>query len=146
MGKKEILQGNGTYNKNHRKVKDARFVEDSFYDPMDIVQVKYEMVKVVAGGEKSVTEAASGFGFSRTAYYAIKDAFDRHGVCGLIPEKPGPKNPHKLTLERQKQIDDYLAEKPGASSAEIAAAVGAKGAVSVSKRTVERYRAKKKLH
>jgi len=144
MSKKEILQGNGTYNRNHEKVKDARFIADDFYDPMDIVQVKYEMIKDVARGGRSVTDAADGFGFSRTAYYGIKDAFDRQGVSGLIPDKPGPKKPHKLTPERQRQIDEYIASKPGASSAELAAVIGADNAVGVSKRTIERYRAKKK--
>jgi transposase len=146
MSKKKILQGNGTYNRSHEKVKDARFIEGGFYDPMDIVQVKYEMIKDVESAGKSVTDSASEFGFSRTAYYGIKDAFDKQGVSGLIPEKPGPRSPHKLTEEYQKQIDDYLANKPGASSAELAAMISRDDAISISKRTIERYRAKKKPH
>jgi transposase len=144
ISKKEILQGNGTYNKNYEKVKDARFIGGDFYDPMDIVQVKYEMIKDVSGGGKSVTDAADDFGFSRAAYYGIKDAFDKQGVSGLIPEKRGPRSPHKLTPEYQKQIDDYIANKPGASSAELAAAISGDSATGISKRTIERYRAKKK--
>lgn len=146
MSKKDVLQMNGTYNRNHEKVRDARFIGDDFYDPMDIVQVKYEMIKGVVRDGKSVTDAADGFGFSRTAYYSIKGAFDKQGVSGLIPEKPGPKRPHKLTPEFQMQIDDYLASKSGASSAELAAIVNRNNGVSISKRTVERYRAKKKPH
>jgi len=142
--KKEILQSNGTYNKNYEKVKDSRFIGNDFYDPMDIVQVKYEMIKDVVNYGKSVTDAADGFGFSRTAYYNIKDAFDKRGVSGLIPEKPGPKKPRKLTPEYQKQIDDYIAKKPGASSAELASVINENNGVNISKRTIERYRAKKK--
>jgi transposase len=145
MIKKEILQKNGTYNKNHEKVKDARFFGDRFFDPMDIVQVKYEMLKDVMKG-RPVSDAAGDFGFSRTAYYSIKEAFDKQGISGLIPEKPGPKTPHKLTHECQKQIDDYIAMKPEASSSEIAAVISRNNAISISKRTIERYRAKKKLH
>ena len=146
MDKKGILQANGTYNKNYDRVKSTKFVGDDFYDPMDIVQVKYEMIKDVARDGRSVTDATDDFGFSRTAYYGIKDAFDKQGVSGLIPEKTGPKSPHKLTPECQKQIDDYISEKPRASSAEIAAMINESNAASISKRTVERYRAKKKPH
>ena len=146
MSKKDILQGNGTFNKNHEKVKDARFAGDDFFDPMDIVQVKYEMLKDVAKHGRPVSGAAVDFGFSRTAYYGIKAAFDKHGVSGLIPEKPGPKKPHKLTAEHQGLIDDYIAKNPGASSGELAAMISGNNDFTISKRTVERYRAKKKLY
>jgi len=135
---------NGTYNKNHEKVKAAKFCGDDFFDPMDIVQVKYELLKDVAKNGKAVSDAAADFGFSRTSYYAIKTAFDRQGVGGLIPEKPGPKMPHKMTPECRRQIDEYAAEHPGARSGEITAAINERGGVTVSRRTVERYRAKKK--
>ena len=144
MSKKEVLMGNGTYNKNHEKVKDARFEGGGFFDPMDVVQVKYEMLKEVAQNGRAVSDAADGFGFSRTAYYSIRDSFDKRGVSGLIPDKPGPKGPHRLTVEHQKRIDDYIAGRPGASSGEVSDAINESGAVTVSKRTVERYRAKKK--
>jgi len=145
MSKKEILQRNGTYNKNYARVKAARFIGDDFYDPMDIVQVKYEMIRDVARGGNPVIDATGDFGFSRTAYYNIKDAFDKQGVSGLIPEKPGPRGPHKLTQEYQKQIDDYISEKPQASSEEIVAVINENNAINISKRTIERYKAKKKL-
>lgn len=145
MSKKDVLQGNGTYNRNYGKVKNARFAGDDFFDPMDIVQVKYEMLKDVAKGGRPVSSSADDFGFSRTAYYSIKDAFDKQGISGLIPEKPGPKGPHKLTPECQKQINDHIAKNPKASSGEIAAVISDNNCVNISKRTVERYRAKKKL-
>jgi transposase len=146
IGKKDVMLGNGTFNRNFEKVKDPRFVGDDFFDPMDIVQVKYEMLKDVAKNGKTVSGAADDFGFSRTAYYSIRDAFEKNGIPGLIPEKPGPKKPHKLTTEYQRQIDDHISSTPGASSGELAAAInsGSGIGISISKRTVERYRAKKK--
>jgi len=145
MSKKEVLLGNGTFNRNYEKVMDARFIGDDFFDPMDIVQVKYEMLKDVAKNGRSVSDAANGFGFSRTAYYSIKQAFDSQGVSGLTPEKPGPKQPHKLTPVYQQQIDDYITKNPGVSSSELVAVLNEHNAAGISKRTVERYRAKKKL-
>lgn len=145
MDKINYLVENGTFNKNHMKVKDARFNGDSFFDPMDIAQVKYEMLKEVEKNGKAVTDAAEDFGFSRTSYYAVKDAFIKQGIKGLIPEKPGPRKPHKLTAEYQGLIDGWIAENPGISSNELAGRVNNCGDINVSKRTIERYRAKKKL-
>jgi len=139
-----MLQENGTYNRNYVKVKDARFAVNDFFDPMDVVQVKYEMLKDVATNGKTISGAADDYGFSRTAYYSIKEAFDNQGVSGLIPEKPGPKHPHKLTQEYQQQIDDIISKKPWASSVELTTAINENNTVNISRRTVERYRAKKK--
>ena len=146
LSKKEILQENGTYNKNYKRVKDARFSSEDFFDPMDVVQVKYEMLKDVEKNGKTVSCAADDYGFSRTAYYSIKEAFDNQGVVGLIPEKPGPRAPHKLTPEYQQQIDDLVSKKPWTSSGELAEALNENNAINISKRTVERYRAKKKQY
>lgn len=144
MSKKDFLLENGTYNKNYKNVKNVKFTGNDFFDPMDIVQVKYELLKEVKSNGKTVSEATADFGFSRTAFYAIKDAFDEHGVMGLVSEKPGPKSPHKLTGECQKLIDDCILEDPGISSSKIAEYINKNNTVMISKRTIERYRAKKK--
>ena len=142
--KKDILIENGTYNKNHNKVTEPKFLGDVFYDPMDIVQVKYEMLKEVEKRAATVADAATVYGFSRTAFYIIKEAFSKQGIKGLIPEKPGPRNPHKLTRENQGRIDNYLKENPDVSASEIAEFISRDVGVNLSKRTVERYRSKKK--
>jgi len=145
MGKKDILMENGTFNKNYKNVKAAKFINDQFYDPMDIAQVKYEMLKEVEQNGITITDAADNYGFSRTAYYNIKDAFSSQGIKGLIPEKSGPKSPHKLTQTYQERIDEWVAGNPGISSNDIAALINQDGTIQINKRTVERYRAKKKL-
>jgi len=142
--KKDILMKNGTYNKNHEKVTAPKFLGDTFYDPMDIAQVKYEMLKDVEKKETTVADAASDYGFSRAAFYNIKEAFSKQGIKGLIPEKPGPRKPHKLTQECQVLIDGYVAENPRISSSEITERIKRENDIQMSKRTVERYRAKKK--
>lgn len=145
MGKKEILFANGTYNKNHEKVKNKKFLINSFYDPMDIVQVKYEMLKDASDGNpRGVAKIADEFGFSRASFYKIKDAFDSTGLSALVPEKTGPKRPYKLTRLYQDYIDEYISEKPKASSNEITMSLRKDKGVDINKRTVERYRSKKK--
>ena len=144
MSKKDFLVRNGTYNKHYEKVKSAKFTGDDFFDSMDVVQVKYEMLKEVIKDGRSVSDAAYDFGFSRTAFYSIKDAFDERGMSGLTPEKPGPKKPHKMTSEYQAQIDEHITRNPKISSGELAALLSKNSAITISKRTIQRYQAKKK--
>jgi hypothetical protein len=144
MNKVEILKENGTFNKRHASVKKQEFLDGGFYDAMDIVQVKYEMLRDGQDPDRSVGAVADDFGFSRTAYYNIREVFKKNGITALIPEKTGPKKPHKLTEVLQDFIEEYADRHPNASAAEIAAAMQNEKGVTVSKRTIERYNAKKK--
>ena len=47
MSQKHInLQKAGLFNKNHKKVNDSRFTQEStFFDPCDNLQVRYEMLR-----------------------------------------------------------------------------------------------------
>lgn len=145
MGKEEILLANGTYNKNYEKVKNKKFLSDPFYDPKDAVQVKYEMLKDAADGSQAVAKIADEFGFSRASFYKIKNAFDSKGLSALVPEKTGPRKPYKLIEFYQDYIDNYIAENPKASSNEIAINLKKDMGIDINKRTIERYRRKKKL-
>lgn len=140
MAKKDILIANGTYNKNHYKVLDDKFQKDPFFDPMDIVQVKYEMLKTARNSELGVLRIADEFGFSRSAFYKIKDSYETNGIAALVPEKSGPHKARKLTDEYQRYIDRYIKEKPKAASAEIAQQLKQEMGIDISKRTIERYR------
>lgn len=70
-----------------------------FFDPNDLVQVKYEMLRSVQKEGRAVVEAAQAFGLSRPAFYVAQESFEREGLPGLLPRKRGPKGPHKLTEE-----------------------------------------------
>lgn len=140
MAKKDILITNGTYNKNYTKVLNEKFQNDPFFDPMDIVQVKYEMLKTANGSELSVSKIADEFGFSRAAFYKIKASYETNGIAAFVPEKSSPHKARKLTDEHQSYIDRYIKEKPKASSTEIAQQLKQKMGTDISKRTIERYR------
>ena len=142
--KEDILKSNGTYNRRHQLVSKPEFLGGGFYDPMDVVQVKYEMLRDAQESDRPIGEVADDFGFSRTAYYNIKDAFGKEGISGLVPDKTGPKQPRKLTEGLRSFIDEYVSKHQGASASEIAAAIQAERGDTISKRTVERYVAKKK--
>lgn len=144
MEKKEALLANGTYYRRYRSVKKDEFRVGGFYDPMDIVQVKYEMLRDVQNSSKAIGATVEEYGFSRTAYYAIKEGFEATGLASLIPEKKGPKEQHKLTKALREFIDEYTISHPKASAAEITMVITREKGVEISKRTIERYKAKKK--
>jgi transposase len=146
LSKQDILLENGTFNRNHTKVTDQRFISDDFYDPKDLAQVKYEMLRTARESKESVEEISIRFGFSRAGFYKIKNAFEKEGISAFVSNKTGPRNAWKLTKEYQHFIDGYLLENPDASSGEIASILKAERGLEISKRTVERYRNRKGRH
>lgn len=141
--KEDTLKRNGTYNRHHDSVKAEDFRHSVFFDPKDLAQVKYEMLRSVAKGESSILEASSRYGFSRQSYYSIKDSVDKEGLSALIPKKTGPRHSYKLTEKGQSFIDRYVADHPDARSNEVNAALQKETGISVHNRTVDRYMAKK---
>ena len=95
----KALQAVGATHPHPDGVSDALFLDSAFFDPNDLVQVKYEMLRSVQTGTHRVVQAARAFGLSRPAFYVAQAAFAREGLPGLLPHKRGPKGPHKLTDE-----------------------------------------------
>jgi transposase len=82
------------------QVQDPLFTSGSpFFDPRDLVQVKYELLRRVRVEGDSVSHATSLFALSRPTFYAAQAAWERSGLLGLVPEPTGPRQAHKLTAE-----------------------------------------------
>jgi hypothetical protein len=74
-------------------VSDELFQTLTFFDPRDLLQVKYEMVRRVHKDGWSVSRAAAAFGFSRISFSRIQHAFQAKGVSApafLWPGVPLP--------------------------------------------------------
>ena len=72
-------------NPHLQTVTDPLFVSgNTFFDPRDLVQVKYEMLHRVQEGQ-SVTQAVSRFGFSRPTFYQARAALERGGCSRSYP-------------------------------------------------------------
>lgn len=95
----QALQEHGAAHPRPHAVTDPLFRDSAFFDPNDLVQVKYEMLRSVEKEGRAVVDAAEAFGLSRPVYYVTSDQFKREGLPGLSPRKRGPKHPHKLTDE-----------------------------------------------
>ena len=97
--KKTILQKQGLLNAHPDQVHAPSFLDHDFFDPIDLLQLKYEMLRSVSHDELSVSEAARLHGFSRPAYYQIFHIFQEQGIAGLLPSKRGPQSAHKLNAQ-----------------------------------------------
>ena len=74
--KRGALDQNGTLNAYWEDVGDELFSGSEFFDPRDLLQVKYEMLRCVRQDGVAVSKAAKTFGFSRVSYYQIQHAYD----------------------------------------------------------------------
>ena len=72
---------------------DPLFDQSEFFDPRDLMLVKYEMLRRVRVDGVSVVEAAERFGFSRAGFYKTLSAFQRMGLVGLIPARRASQAP-----------------------------------------------------
>jgi transposase len=132
------LRQQGTLNPRPRAVTDPLFVQGSFFDPRDLVQVKYEMLRRVQSESHSITGAATAFGFSRPTFYQALEAFQEHGVAGLVPHKRGPTQAHKLTDEVLALLVETRQKEPSVRAPELARLIQGRFGTKVHPRSIER--------
>jgi len=146
--KPRSLREGGTLHPRPENVKDTLFAESEFFDPRDLVQVKYEMLRRVEKEASPITLATAAFGFSRPSFYQAQAAFQTAGLPGLIPLKRGPKGAHKLTDEVMDFVDTLFAKDPSIRAAALVSWIRERFGLTVHRRTVERAlvrRQKKRL-
>jgi hypothetical protein len=110
------LRESHTLHPHPDQVRDPLFTTGSpFFDPRDLVQVKYELLR------------------------RVQAAWERAGLAGLVPEPTGPRHGHKLTEE----ILHLLRERSATmSSTELAAWLREEHHLVVHPRSIERALAK----
>jgi len=136
--KASVLAEDGTLNPAPEKVGDPKFHEDGFFDPRDIVQVKYEMLRRVSVDKASVTEASDEYGVSRPTFYQARADFEGAGLSGLVPRKRGPRGPHKLQGEVLAFLKAQVDPGEPIRARELTDRVRAKFGLDVHPRTIER--------
>jgi len=146
--KTQALRQSRTLNRRARKVQDPLFLQQDFFDPEDLPQVKYEMLRRVQQEGMQVGHVAASFGFSRPSFYKAQEDFAREGLVGLIPKRRGPKGRHKLTREVMVFVGEIRAEQPSLVTPDLVQQIQEKFGIRVHRRTVERalVAAKKKPH
>jgi transposase len=136
--KTEALRQHGSLNPHPEAVRHELFQASEFFDPADLVQVKYEMLRQVLVERNSVTEAAAEFGLSRPSFYEAQTAFAESGLLGLVPEKRGPRRAHKLSAEVVEFLRVAKAEDPTLSGAALRDRLWRERRLRVHRRSIER--------
>jgi transposase len=132
------LQQEGSLNRRPQDVADELFRDPDFFDPHDLVQVKYEMLRRVRVDNLSVSQSAKSFGFSRPSYYQAHFAFVEGGLAGLLPQKRGPRRAHKLNSAVMEFLERSRADRPSLVSQDLAGMIREKFGLVVHPRSIER--------
>ena len=138
LDKHKALQQHGTLNPRPQDVHHPLFQDSDFFDPNDLVQVKYEMLRQVQVDKRTVSRTAKEFGFSRPSFYQAEFAFEQGGLSGLLPQKRGPRNGHKLTPKVMEFVGEQRTVEPSLSFAQLAERVQHNFQVKVHPRSIER--------
>jgi len=136
--KADVLREEGVFNPASEKVLDPKFRESEFFDPRDVVQVKYEMLRRATVEKASVTGVAQEYGVSRPTYYQAKANLEEAGIAGLVPKKPGPRGPHKIQGEVLAFLKQRLAPGEPIRARKLAKLIQQEFGVEVHPRTIER--------
>ena len=134
----DALTEDGTLNPSPDRVSDPKFQAGGFFDPRDVVQVKYEMLRRVSVEQASVTNVSDEYGVSRPTFYQAKADFEAAGIAGLVPKKRGPRGPHKLQSEVLAFLETRLTPGEPIRARELAKLVESEFGLEVHPRTIER--------
>ena len=138
--KTQSLKKSGALNPHPHKVVEKSFSDSAleFFDPRDLVQVKYEMLRAVDKEGRSVKQASEAFGFSRPAFYQAQSQFKHGGVTANKKKRPGPKSAHKLTADILAFIEEKLEDGKPLRARKLAPLIKEKFGKDVHPRTIER--------
>ncbi|MEA3291400.1 MAG: helix-turn-helix domain-containing protein [Pseudomonadota bacterium] len=144
--KQQSLRLQGVLHRHPETVADELFSQLDFFDPCDLLQVKYEMLRRVEKDGYSVSAAAEAFGLSRPSFYEARAAWRRDGLAGLLPKKRGPRGGHKLTEEVVAFLRGAHQKDSSLTPSELAGQVATHFGAQVHPRSIERalQRTKKK--
>src|SRR5271168_824622 len=142
--KEEALARDGALNPRPEAVLDPLFVDNPFFDPRDLVQVRYEMVRRHQADGQSIRDVADVFGVSRPTFYKAQSALADHGLAGLAPQRRGPKDGHKISAEVLAHVDALKAATPDLTMPQCVGAIASRFGVRVHRRSLERALARKK--
>ena len=117
--KARFLAAHGALHPHPERVRDPLFQGSDFFDPRDLIQVRYESLRRHLVDGQAVAAVARAFGMSRQMFYLLARAFREGGLIGLVPRKRGPKRPRKGTDEILAYVAGRRTGSPGRSTHEL---------------------------
>ena len=131
-------------NSSPEKVRDPKFLANEFFDPRDLVQVKYEMLRRVSVENVPVTEATEDYGVSRPTFYQAQEKFAEAGIAGPGSEEARPPRPPQTSGRGMEVRREASRVGRADSSRQLAALIRQKFDLEIHPRTIERTLARKK--
>jgi transposase len=136
--KRKALQTTGTFNPRAAQVRHPLFEKSSFFDPEDLLQLKYETLRAVEIERCPIAKAARDFGLSRPTIYEAQVQFQQVGLEGFLPHKRGPKAAHKLTEEILLYFQAQRTSEPELKAEELARRLRQRYGVKLHPRTIQK--------
>jgi len=136
--KRQSLEKAGVLNRRPDRIRSALFDRLDFFDAHDTLQVKYEMLRSHEVDQVPIIRVVEQFGYSRQAYYQIREAFSQEGIAGLAGRKRGRKGPVKCTPEVVAFLLEEKRRHPELTGQELAERLLATKGVDLHRRTVEK--------
>ena len=136
--KADVLRQRGCLHPHPENVSDELFTVNEFFDPRDLLQVKYEMLRRVREGDYTISQAAAHFGLSRPSFYQAQAAYEAGGLPALLPKKPGPRRAHKLSAEIVEALREMQDQASDTNSLALAEQVRERFGISIHPRSIER--------
>jgi transposase len=136
--KRKALQTTGTFNSRATEVRHPLFHQSPFFDPEDLLQLKYETLRAVEVEKCPIAKAARDFGLSRPTIYEAQAQLQREGLEGLLPHKRGPRAAHKLTDQVLQYLQERAQAEPEVEAEELARRVRQRFAVKLHPRTIQK--------
>jgi transposase len=132
------LRQNAALNPHPERVSDPLFQTHPFFDPRDLVQVKYEMLRRASIDGQPVGVTAAAFGFSRMSLSQLRKRFEKAGLAGLLAQPKGPQQAHKLSDEILAFILKTQKAEPELRTSALPQRVKQQFGISIHRRSIER--------
>jgi transposase len=136
--KKVFLEKEGLLNPKPQRVSHPLFETLDFFDPLDLPQLRYEMIRCARVEKMPVAQACKLFGFSREYFYKFERAFMARGYVAMLGSTMGRRPIIALNQEIINFIAHRKIEQPGLSGEKLRQEIQAHYSVNCSRRTVER--------
>ncbi len=133
-----FLKKEGLLNPKPERVQHPLFQAQVFFDPLDLAQVRYEMLRCARADELTVTEACNLFGFSREYFYQLERSFMSSGYTSLLGSTRGRRPLVALNQEIVNFIIHRKMSEPRVTGEELRQELKDIFQVDCSRRTVER--------
>lgn len=136
--KKDFLQKEGLINPKPERVNYELFESNVFFDPLDLPQVRYEMIRTARVDSISVAKACRFFGFSREYFYKLERSFMDRGFVALLGSPKGRRPLIGLNNEILNFIIHRKIDNPKLSGEDLRQEILYLYKIDCSRRTVER--------